>query len=237
MISSKSQELFESQAINPMLKSIYSNVPSGTCSGSTNCCSESVNTFYSEFIALVNQLESEGNLEEFTKRALNYYLTELVIPMKCPMLQENGLCVLYASRPLPCRVFGNLSREEYEENYSEVLEENIEAVEHLREEFCIEVPESVSHQKVEFCTNFRSDTGFTLEDRDDLVDDLFMLDSKFLSSGELNPEYFSLSMVQWFAYAVWGDEKAQELRIKVSQEITECGESVTLKDTLDTFSL
>ncbi len=237
MISQKSQELFKSSAIKPMLETVYSKVPSGACSGSTNCCSESVNTFYSEFISLINQLESEGNLEEFTKRSLNYYLTELVIPMKCPMLQESGLCVLYASRPLPCRVFGHLSREEYEENYSEVLEENIEAVEHLRDEFGIEVPESVSHQKVDFCPNFKSDSGFTLDNRDDLVDDLFMLDSKFLSSGELNPEYFSLSLVQWFAYAVWGDEKAQELRIRVSQEITESGESSTLTDVLSSISL
>jgi len=153
------------------------------------------------------------------------------------MLQNNGLCVLYAARPLPCQVFGHLSREEYDLNYSEVLEENIEAVEYLQEDFRITVPKSVSHHKVDFCNNFKSDTGFTLEDRDDLVDDLFILDSKFLSQGELNPEYFSLSMVQWFAYAVWGDEKAQELRIKVSQEISQLGESATLKSTMDSLSL
>ena len=64
-----------------------------------------------------------------------------------------------------------------------------------------------------------------------------MLDSKFLSSGELNPEYFSLSLVQWFAYAVWGDEKAQQLRIKVSQEISNLGVSPTLSEVLENFSL
>ncbi len=220
---------FTSSDITSVLDKVYSRVPGGTCSGSTNCCSESVNTFYSEYLNMVQLLKSKGKLEEFSQRALNYYLTELVVPMKCPMLQDNGLCVLYEARPLPCRVFGHLDSEEYEDNYDAVLEENLAAAADLKEEFGIIVPESVSHQKVEYCTAFKSEKSFTVDDRDDLVDELFMVDSRFLSEGLLDPENFSLSLVQWFAYEILGPKKAGELRIKISQEISSFGESSTLK--------
>lgn len=227
-IDKKAVELFSTSDMKSSLESVYSGVPGGSCSNSTHCCSESVNTFYAEFLNMVQYLKSVNLLEKYSKRALNYYLKELVEPMKCPMLQDSGLCVMYEARPLPCRIFGHLSREDYEENYEAVLEENLEAAADLKRELNIIVPESVSCHKVEYCTNFCSDSGMTLDERDDLVDELFMIDSRFLSQDLLDPENFSLSLVQWFAYALLGRERAGELRIKVSQEISLSGNSETL---------
>lgn len=227
-IDSRAIDFFSTSLMKSSLDSIYEKVPGGSCANSTHCCSESVNTFYSEYLNMVLYLKSINQLEEYSRRALSYYLKELVEPMKCPMLQDNGLCVLYEARPLPCRVFGHLSREDYEENYEAVLEENLEAAADLRRELNIVVPDSVSCHKVEYCRNFCSEGGMTLDERDDLVDDLFMLDSRFLAEDLLDPENFSLSLVQWFAYALLGRERAGELRITVSQEISQTGGSETL---------
>ncbi len=224
----KAEQFFTESDITSSLERVYQQVPNGTCSGSTNCCSESVNTFYAEYLNMILLLEKEEVLEQFTSRAVEYYLTELVRPMKCPMLQESGLCILYEARPLPCRVFGHLKKSDYDQNYEAVLESNLEAAEELLNDFGIKVPQSVCSQKIEHCTSFSSDEGMSLNDRDDLVDLLFSTDSRFFAEGLLNPESFNLSLVQWFAYATLGEDKAKELRIKISQEISSTGESATL---------
>lgn len=229
----KAVHYFQAEQIQNSLNKIYRNVPNGTCAGSTNCCSESVNTFYAEFINMVLLLQEKGKLEQFTKRAVRYYLTELVRPMKCPMLQDDGLCVLYDARPLPCRVFGNLNRDEYDENYEAVLGENSSAVEALKTQFNIDVPQEVSHSKVEYCTNFSGEQPFTLEQRDELVDQLFMIDSRFLSQNLLTANHINMSLVQWFAYAVLGEKRATKLRIRISQEISASGKSSNLEKVMN----
>lgn len=224
---------FKKQALQKRLNLVYAQVPSGTCKSSTHCCSESVNTFYAEYLNIVQNLQEKNTLKEFSKRAVAYYLTELVVPQKCPLLQEDGRCATYSSRPLPCRVFGHLPKEEYEANYAQVLKENLTAAKELQTTYGIIVPDEVCRHKVPFCENFSSDSEFNSSLRDDLVDELFGIESAFLMEDILDAEEFGLSLVQWFAYDILGREKAQKLRLFISQEISKTGSSQTLQQTLE----
>lgn len=224
----ESFKLFSRKEMKSGLQGIYSSVSTGVCAECTACCSESVNTFYTEYLHILQLLVQERLLPEYVQKILTYYFTELVIPQKCPLLQENGYCVVYEARPLPCRIFGHLSQEEYEVNYKETLEANKEAVSYLAEKYDIIVPESVYLHKVPHCKRFVSNRGMSLDERDDLIDELFMLDSQFLSKGLLSPDRFNLSMVQWFAYDIFGAEEAQEMRLSISKEISDTGKSESL---------
>lgn len=230
-------KFYKNKKIGDRLQNLYAKVGSGTCRECTACCSESVNTFYAEYLAIVQKLARSTSFENLVKKVFTYYATELVVAQKCPLLKENGHCAVYEVRPLPCRIFGHLSQKEYEENYEETLEANKEAVSYMKEEFNITIPKEVYEHKVPYCKNFTTSSVISLEERDELIDELFMIDSLFLSEGLLSPEQFNLSMVQWFAYDILGPEAAQELRLTVSKEISEGGESKSLQLFLDSDTI
>lgn len=226
-------QYFETANFKEQLDQLYAEIPEGKCNGCTKCCSESVNTFFSEYLNIRKALASQGALEQFQKSCIHYYLTELVQPMKCPLLREDGRCAVYFARPLPCRVFGHLGKADYEANYEEILEGNQEMAISLNESLNITVPDSVIYKKIDFCEAFISPKPMSLDDRDALVDELFFLDSLMLSRNLLDFEDINLSLVQWFAYEKLGKEQAQTLRIKICQEISKDGNSKTLLQTME----
>lgn len=227
---------FDNMQIHERLCAVYEQIPSGHCSGCTACCSEAVNTFYSEYLHMARSLHQSGVFKTYAIAAVKYYLTELVEPQKCPMLMTDGLCAVYHARPLPCRVFGHLSESDYLENQDSVLESNREASEAFYERYGLRLPTSVTNRRLGYCQQFRSDLNMTAEDRDDLVDLLFSLESRFLVAGQLEEEDLNYSLVQWFAYDILGKEEATALRVAVTQEILTCGHSQTLLQTLDNIA-
>lgn len=228
----KALDFFRDNDLADRLQQVYDQIPSGTCAGCTKCCSEAVNTFFSEYLHVRLNLEAKGLLKAYEKAATAYYLTELVADMKCPLLMTDGLCSAYEARPLPCRVYGHLTLNDYEANYEEIHRNNQAVALALRQDLGIIVPEAVIHKKISFCEAFKSEEPMTLEDRDDLADLLFSVDSRFLAADLLDFDDLNLSLVQWFAYDALGMEEAQQLRVKVAQEISETGNSQTLLQTM-----
>jgi Fe-S-cluster containining protein len=221
-------KFFSTMQISQGLSEIYSQLPKGTCSGSAVCCSESVNCFYSEYLSIVTELDQKNILNRFAKAATYYYLTELTAGGSCPFLDERKMCVVYESRPLPCRIFGFLSKLDYSKNYDAVLMQSKEAIHELKSDFGIEVPKSVYEKEIPFCENFCADNLLSLDDRDDFIDKLFYLESKFLMEGLLEGDEINLSLTQWFAYTYLGVERANDLRVKIAQEFTRYGKSSSL---------
>ncbi len=182
---------FESNQIRNKLEMIYGSIPGGNCAGSARCCCESVNCFYSEYLNVVSELRTKNLFALYEERAIRYWFSELSVAMDCPLLTEKRLCSVYESRPLPCRVFGHLNQNDFEENSELIREQNCDAAEELLQEFGIIVPESVTCGQVGFCENFSSDRGMSADDRDDLIDQLFGVESTFLMDETLEMDEFN----------------------------------------------
>ena len=139
------------------LNKLYSALPSGTCSGCAACCSESVNISFLEFSnILINgvfRLDYEAQ-NALRKRILSYYLLEWVKPQKCPFLDEEKRCIIYETRPLPCRLFGFSNQKDYEFNYAKVSNQNVSFAKRIQEQEQLLLPVSVVRKKIPFCRDF-----------------------------------------------------------------------------------
>ncbi len=209
------------------LNRIYDNIPSGDCNGCAACCMEAVNTFFSEYLNICRLLKASGRFEVFQKAAIHYYLTELHLVQPCPMLMSDKRCGVYEARPLPCRIFGHLSRLDYEANYREIVTQNQAAAKALLSQGIV-VPEAVVSRKIDYCEAFKKEADLSTEERDDWVDLLFSLDSQCLCEGLISEEDVNLSLVQWFAYDFFGREEAIKLKELIGIELSnfECSASL-----------
>ncbi|MBS7526640.1 YkgJ family cysteine cluster protein [Fusibacter paucivorans] len=139
------------------LEKIYAQVPQCSgCIGCKACCSESVDTTYIEFLYVLNRYypmyEDLASLPDGIRgRLLKFTLFELAIPQKCPFLNEEGRCEIYEARPLACRVYGTLSRSDYEANYEAVVRQNLEMGKVLQKENGIMPHRALMLRKIPYC--------------------------------------------------------------------------------------
>lgn len=200
------------------LSEVYARVPGGRCSGCTACCAESVSTFFVEWLRIRDFLEATGRWSEALNRAEDYARFELARPMKCPMLEADGRCMIYEVRPLTCRIFGHLRAADYGRNLKAVLKANRRAAEEIFKHYGVQLPAAVVERSIPFCESFVSEAPMTSADRDELFDDLFSIDSRFLMTGLLEPDQIQLGLVDWFAMVrLEGDALAEE-RVKHAAE-------------------
>ena len=215
------------------LNQMYSNLPEGQCGGCTACCRESVPTFFIEYINIVNYLKKDQRLfDGLWPKLMDFYFTELTEKKGCPFLDENDRCSIYTVRPLPCRLFGFSSYEEYESNLKAVEKGNREVKKYYKNAFNIVLPDEVVEYKVPFCTDFVPERTIGSEERLDYSDILFGLDTRFLMSGILDPEMINMTLIHWFAFMVYDEDQAGDMRIQISQEILDGRGSKTLRKVL-----
>lgn len=207
---SKENNLFDE------LNSIYKTIPSGKCGHCNNCCSEDVNANYIEFLNIYDYLKKNNLYDEYRENILKYYFTRLYKNSHCPFL-KNGKCGIYPVRPLSCRLFGHLSRTEYEKNYNAVLKQNTDAKEYFKKRYSVELPEEVVNFKIPYCREFIKDKDMTLEESKDLLNKIFELDVAFLNKDMLNPAFLNTSLAGWFTYLEFGKERSGKLRIQLAK--------------------
>lgn len=203
------------------LSEVYTRVPGGRCSGCTACCAESVSTFFVEWLQIRSFLQSAGWWSEALERAEDYARFELARPMKCPMLEVDGRCMIYEVRPLTCRIFGHLRAADYGRNLKAVLKSNRRAAEDIFKHYGVRLPTAVVERSIPFCDSFISEAPMTSADRDALFDDLFSIDSRFLMTGLLEPDQIQLGLVDWFAMVRLEGDALSEERLKHAAEAGE----------------
>lgn len=219
----------EKEGLFEALNTLYSTLKSGKCAGCTQCCAESVNAFYIEFLAIWNCMQQDNSLKaRLMPRILRYYMLEMVEVSSCPFLDEDGRCAVYNQRPLVCRQFGHWSRKDFTRNVAAVLKANREAADYYRDTYGMILPEAVVNRALIYCEDFDVPYKTGPMKRGEQADAVFMLDTVFLRRGLLNEELLGTPLVTWFIYTLYSPEEAGALRLKVMGEYLEKGVSETL---------
>lgn len=210
--------LEDSPEISEKLESVYSEVAVGNCMGCLKCCTESVNTFFVEYVHILGFLRNNPQvLLNHADKISRFFLLEMVEEMHCPFVREDGKCAIYPMRPLPCRVFGHLKKEDYQVNYEQVLASNEDLATYYEQKHGLTIPRAIIERKIPYCQDFVSEEKMNVDDRDDLVDWLFSLDSKFLMSECIGFDDVNQSLITWFLKSIMTLEEAGELRLRGMQ--------------------
>lgn len=204
----------DTESLSEGLSNIYDQVPSGDCKGCLRCCTESVNTFFVEYVHILRFLQSNPQvLEEHAKKISRFFLLEMVEEMYCPFVRTDGKCAIYFDRPLPCRVFGHLEEIDYQQNYEKVLESNESLATYYKKNHDLDLPRAIIERKIPYCKDFTSDKKMDIDERDDLVDLMFSLDSRFLMNECIGFDDVNQSLITWFLKSIVTIEEAGELRV------------------------
>ncbi len=209
----KSLEIVNEKNLFKDLSNIYNSIPGGKCEGCTSCCMESVNTFYIEFLNIYKYMEKNNLLDKWTKNIEEHYFNELTEKKACPFLDDDGRCIIYLVRPLVCRSFGYSSKEEHESNYQRVLEMNKDAEEYFIEEFGVKLSEEVVNHKIEYCNSFIGGREIKIDERQDMIDNMFLMDSMFLMADLIPEDAINISLTNWFIYTKYSEDDASNIRM------------------------
>lgn len=211
---SLSKALFKEEKMAERLQAIYHKIPEGSCNGCASCCVESVHAFYTEFLSIHQYLIDANQLDEMMKKIEDHYFNELTRKQPCPFLDEKNRCIIYEVRPHVCRLFGHSTREEHDQNYAAILEQNMEANNYFKENYKVSLPDEVVYHKINFCEFFCSEIKFSQKEKLSLIDELFMLETNFLMDDLIDDEMLNMSITNWFIYTKYTEEVASEMRIK-----------------------
>jgi len=182
------------------LAKIYASIPDGKCTGCADCCSESVNVSFLEFSNIVeNSLPSlsEPQFDALVKRVLSYYLLEWVKPQKCPFLDAGKKCIIYDTRPLPCRLFGTPTREAYEANYERIKRQNISIAKQIQDETGNKLPKNIVHRKIDFCEGFEPVKWLGQHEIESLYSKLVNLDGSLYFAGLIDDSAMNGDLVSF----------------------------------------
>lgn len=188
------------QAKLSKLYKVYDSVPGGKCAGCTDCCSESVNISFLEFSNIIeNAIPKLSNdaFDALVKRVLSYYLLEWVKPQKCPFLSDDKRCVIYETRPLPCRVFGTPTRDAYEANYNKIKRQNIAVALQIQTETGNKLPRNIVHRKIDFCEDYKPDKTLGTRDIEALYSRLINLDGTLYFEGLIDDSMMNGDLVSY----------------------------------------
>lgn len=233
---SRALEAAQGAGLLERLKQLYGGLRTGSCAGCARCCSESVNAFYIEFLAILERLNREPELKHrLLRRAVRHYMLEMVTLMPCPFLEEDKRCAIYEERPLVCRQFGHWSRRDFNRNAEAVARQNRQAAEYYLKNHGLVLPEEVVRQALPYCESFSVPHKTGPMKRGEQADDVFALDVVLLEQGLLDPELVGTPLVSWFVYTRFSPEEAGALRLQVMQEHLKTGQSPTLERILNSL--
>jgi len=71
----------------------------------------------------------------------------------------------------------------------------------------------VIYHKIDYCEAFKAEKPISQNEKLDLIDKLFMLDTEFLMEDILPEEMLNMSITNWFIYTKYTEEEASRMRI------------------------
>lgn len=213
------------------LNNLYRAIPEGECGGCADCCMESVETHWVEFLQVFHYLQDRPErLEQVLPKLVRFYLLEGVEKRHCPFQLDDRRCAIYPVRPTPCRLFGQWNEEDYEQNYQLTQDRNREAADYYQEHHQILLPEAVVEHKVPFCHTFQKPQGFSREDFYDHLEGIMALQSRFLLADLVDEEMMSLGLVSWWM-GLWFDlDELQDLKVDLMRRYLAEGEDGVSED-------
>lgn len=208
------------------LNNLYHAIPEGECGGCADCCMESVETHWIEFLQVYHYLQDRPELlKQILPRLIRFYLLEGVEKSHCPFQLDDRRCAIYPVRPTPCRLFGQWNEEDYEENYQLTQEGNLGVANHYQEYYQIQLPEAVIEHKVPFCHTFQKPQDFTRDDFYDHLEGIMVLQSRLLLADLIDEGMMTLGLVSWWM-GFWFDlDELQDLKVDLMKRYLAEGES------------
>lgn len=197
------------------LNKIYSRIPEGDCKGCANCCQESVGASFAEAQTIIEDIKQMPKLKrnELLERIFEYYFDIYQQRNKCPFLDGNKRCEIYDSRPLNCRLYGHWRENEYNENYTRLHAENKEIVTIINSKYGYKVDEAYASFCIPYCKDFKGKI-LSKEQRNELYDELIVLDSKLFIKEGFEIAYEDKGIVEHVVDSLLSKEKIFELKMK-----------------------
>lgn len=197
------------------LSKIYKKVPEGDCSGCGACCNESVGASFAEAEIIYEDLKSmnEKKKSELIDMILDYYFDIYQIRNKCPFLNDEKRCDIYYSRPLNCRIYGHWDRKDYNENLERLDIQNREIAQVLFQKYGYKVKESYVDFSIQYCNSFKGKI-LSRNSRNELYDELIVLDSKMFVSRGMKLAYEDKGIIEHIVDKLLSKEKIFEIKMR-----------------------
>lgn len=197
------------------LNKIYEKVSSGECAGCAKCCSESVGASFVEAEVIFDFIKNmdTDNRKYILSRMMNYYFEVYDNRLKCPFLDEKNLCSIYEHRPLNCRVYGHWNKLEYNNNLERLKVQNVKIASSILTKYGYKVSDDYLAFEINYCDTFKGDL-FSLDYRNELYDELIVLDSKYFVKNKILTAYEDKGIVEHIVERIFSRDKILDLKFK-----------------------
>ncbi len=220
----------EKNGLFEKLNSIYGSLPETTCDRCGTCCTVPPPAYIVEYLNMFRYLKK--NLHEripgLLERAVRFYFLELAdISLKCPLLGEDNLCLVYPVRPLSCRGYGLVRRDPNTGRRNEMEE----LAARYKEKYGIILPGEVVGFNLPECGRVRvvEDKKASGEMLEVAISYVAQLESQLFPVELVDGEYTFVPYVTHLALTVL-PEGARLRRHKVIKEYLETGSSAMLEN-------
>lgn len=223
----KEHELFE------RLQNLYATIPEGQCGGCAACCQESVDTHWVEFLQIYDFLHQHPvQMQQILPEILRFFLLEGVEKRYCPFQLDGKRCAIYPVRPLPCRLFGQWGREDYEVNFAVTREQNRKKAGYYLETYGLHLPDEVVNPVLPYCDTFQKPQDLLVDDFYDLLDGMMAIQSRFLLAAdeEMDEQAMNRGLISWLTGTVCDVNSLFPQKIAIMHEYLSSGTTRLLEE-------
>jgi len=206
------------------LQKIYNHLPQTTCAGCAACCNwGSPPAFFIEYLNMYKYIRDnlKDQWRDLLEKSIEYFYLELVdAQQKCPFLNSDNKCSIYAVRPFTCRSYGLLSQKDFE-----VGDRGLKQLaQKFWEEHGIKIPNELVNYELPWCNKVVSERGSYMP-KDvlaGLAAQIGALDYSFFPRDLVDQEGTLMPYPVHLANTVLGTG-ARARKIKVMKEFTDQG--------------